>query len=126
MALIGNINMRPTEDAVYTAVQVPMEEVVRTHQTASTVTGTDAAAFIVVLPHMEVDVRTAQTELMHTNKTMDPEAEEFLNRLRQANAEDLRNRVLERARIVIEQAGLSMRWGQTNYRNSSCQQRRLG
>jgi hypothetical protein len=38
---------------------------------------------------------------------MNPEAEEFLQRLRDANAEDLRNRILARARAIIDQAGLS-------------------
>lgn len=38
---------------------------------------------------------------------MNPEAEEFLQRLREANAEDLRNRILARAQAIIEQVGLS-------------------
>lgn len=38
---------------------------------------------------------------------MDSQAEEFLRRLREENAEELRNRILERVRDVIEQAGLS-------------------
>ena len=99
--------MKPTEGVAYTAVRVLTGAGVHTRQTESTVTVTVVAAFIAALLHMEADVRTAQAEPMHTKTTMDPEAEEFLNRLREANAEDLRNRILERARGIIEQAGLS-------------------
>lgn len=37
---------------------------------------------------------------------MDPYAEAFLQRLREANAEDLRKRVLTSARAIIEKGGL--------------------
>jgi len=41
---------------------------------------------------------------------MNPEAEEFLQRIREADADDLRNRILARAQAIIEQAGLSPEW----------------
>ncbi len=80
-ALIGSINMKPTEGAAYTAVRVLTGAGVQTRQTESTVTVTAVAAFIAALLHMEADVLMAQAEPMRTKTTMDPEAEEFLNSL---------------------------------------------
>ncbi len=105
--LIVNINMKRTEDAAFTAVRVLTVAGVHTRQTVSTETATDVAAFIAALLPMEADVHTAQAEHIPIDIAMNPEAEEFLRRLREANAEDLRNRILERVRTIIEQAGLS-------------------
>ena len=38
---------------------------------------------------------------------MDEIAQQFLNRIREANADDLRDRILERVRTIIAEAGLS-------------------
>ncbi len=37
---------------------------------------------------------------------IDPRAEAFFQRLREANAEDLRNRILTSAKVIIEKGGL--------------------
>jgi methionine salvage enolase-phosphatase E1 len=73
---------------------------------ASMSTDTEKAACIVAHHPMEADATTVLTEPTSTNN-MNPEAEEFLQRLRAANAEDLRNRILMRVQAIIEQAGLS-------------------